>query len=416
MLTRNIKALALGALDRFSVVAIQGARRVGKSTLAAALVEDRPHVIVSLDDVEQLALARNDPRGFLAQRGKAVLVIDEVQRAPEVILTVKGEVDRLGQPGQFILTGSSDFTALPHIPDSLAGRAVTINLNGLSMGELGGVREDFVTWMLSDLDQNPPAATQWTRSDYIAAITKGGYPELRPLEAPWRALWADSYVDRLTSRDILDLAPHLSGQRLRTVLGLIAANQAGELVKARLAVAAAISERSVTTCLDALRSLYVVATIPPWTANLTKRQVGRAKALVTDPGLATHLAGIEASFLDKDVTNNALGPMLEGFVATELLKQRTWSNTRWELNHFRDRHGLEVDCVIRMADGRVILIEVKATQTYRSEHFAPMKHLAQKLGDQLIAGVVLTLSDHPFQYAANLWGLPVSALWQTPIS
>ena len=408
---RNAKALALGALDRFSVVAIQGARRVGKSTLAATLVANRPHLIVSLDDVEQLALAREDPSGFLAQRRQATMVIDEVQRAPEVILAIKSQVDLINQPGQFVLTASSDFTASPNIPDSLAGRAVTIGLGSMSMGELAGVKEDFVTWLQNRLATEPPQASPWTRHEYIETIVKGGYPELRPLDDPWRALWADSYIDRLTARDALDIKTGLSAPRLRSVLGLIAANQAGELVKARLAAAASISERSATTCLDALQSLYLIATIPPWTANLTKRQVGRAKALVVDSGLAAHLSGASAEFLTQEVGSNALGPLLEGFVMAELLKQRTWSTTRWELNQFRDRNGLEVDGVIRFADGRVVLLEVKASQTYRSDHFAAMKRLAPELGDRLIAGVVLTLSNHPYQYADKLWGLPVSALW-----
>ena len=410
-MNRNVAELVTGALERFSVVAIQGARRVGKSTLAGMVVADRPHVSVSLDDSEQLTLAREDPRGFLAQRGSGTMVIDEVQRVPEIVLAVKAEVDRLGGAGLFILTGSSDFTATPQVPDSLAGRAVTIRLGGLSMGELAGVREDFADWVRTGLVAPEPADSPWTRSDYIDAIVGGGYPELRPLEGPWRTLWADSYIDRLTSRDILDVAERVSAPRLRAVLSLVAANQAGELVKARLADAAQISERSVTTCLDALQQLYILASVPPWTGNLTKRQVGRAKALVIDSGLAAHLTGADPQHLKQELGNNALGPLLEGFVVAELLKQRAWSASRWELAQFRDRNGPEVDGVIQFADGKVVLLEVKASQTYRSAHFATMKLLADELGDRLVAGVVLTLSDHPFHYSDKLWGLPVSALW-----
>jgi predicted AAA+ superfamily ATPase len=133
--------------------------------------------------------------------------------------------------------------------------------------------------------------------------------------------------------------------------------------------------------------------------------------MVIDSGLAAHLNGIEADWLNQQLGGNALGPLLEGFVMAELLKQRTWSATRWELLHFRDRTGPEVDAVVRLADGRVILIEVKASQTYRSEHFTTMKALSERLGEQLLAGIVLTLSDHPYQFGTKLWGLPVSSLW-----
>lgn len=411
LMKRNVTELAAGALERFSVVAIQGARRVGKSTLAGMVVADWPHVSVSLDDSEQLTLAREDPRGFLSQRGSGTMVIDEVQRVPEIILAVKAEVDRLGTPGLFILTGSSDFTARPQVPDSLAGRAVTIRLGGLSLGELAGVREDFANWVRNGLAESAPTVSTWTRKEYIDAIVSGGYPELRSLEGQWRTLWADSYIDRLTSRDILDVAERIPAPRLRAVLGLVAANQTGELVRARLADAAQISQRSITTCLDALQQLYIVATVPPWAVNLTKRQTGRVKALVIDSGLASHLTGANPQALEQDLGSNALGPLLEGFVVSELLKQRTWSASNWELAQFRDRNGLEVDGVIQFSDGKVILLEIKASQTYRSTHFANMKKLAEELGDRLIAGVVLTLSDHPYHYSDKLWGLPVSALW-----
>jgi predicted AAA+ superfamily ATPase len=225
-------------------------------------------------------------------------------------------------------------------------------------------------------------------------------------------LWADSYVDRLTSRDVLDVAGRVESARLRAVLGLVAANQAGELVKARLAEAAGISERSVTSCLDALQALYVVASVAPWTQNLTKRPAGRVKALVPDSGLAAHLAGVEPMALATELGRKALGPFLEGFVMAELAKQRTWSSTRWDLAHFRDRSGLEVDGVIQFADGRVILIEVKSSMTHRTDSFAAIKRLAPALGDRLVAGVVLNLSDHPYQAGEKLWGLPVASLWQ----
>jgi predicted AAA+ superfamily ATPase len=158
----------------------------------------------------------------------------------------------------------------------------------------------------------------------------------------------------------------------------------------------------VTSCLDALRALYVIDLVEPWTANLTKRTTGRSKAIVADSGLAAHLAGIEADWPRQQVGGNALGPLLEGFVMAELIKQRAWSSSRWSLALFRDRDGLEVDAVMQFADGRLILLEVKAAQTYRSEHFAAMKKLGDLLGDRLVAGVVLSMADHTFQYGEKL--------------
>ena len=413
LVRRNIADLARGALDHFPVVVIQGVRRAGKSTLAGELASERSCVSVSLDDDETRASATEDPATLLEPaRSGQLIVIDEIQRVPDLVLAVKAEVDRAQQPGRFILTGSSDFLALPQIPDSLAGRAATIRLRPFSQGELAGRREDFVSRILDGLDGVADVSSPWKRADYAEAAWRGGYPEPLALDEPWRTMWLDSYVERMTSRDAQSVSERVSAERLRVVLRLLAANQAGELVKTRVARDAGISDTSVTTCLDTLKTLFLVDTIPPWTANLAKREIGRPKAVVSDPGLALYLSRISRAQLTSDQGGDWLGHTLEGLVTTELLKQRAWSSTRWELSHYRDRNGLETDAVVELDDGRVILLEVKASATYRSEHFEPMRKMAEQLGDRLVAGIVLTTADHGWRYTNTMAGLPISALWQ----
>jgi len=381
--------------------------------LAGKLASTVPHEVVSLDDDETRAGALEDPRTLLepARTGR-LMVIDEIQRVPDLILSVKAEVDRLKEPGRFILTGSSDFLALPTIPDSLAGRAATIRLRPFSQGEIQGYKEDFVSHVCEELDRVPNLTTGWTRQMYADVSWRGGYPEPLELDEPWRSMWLDSYLERMTSRDAQSVSERVSSPRLRTVLRLLAANQAGELVKAHLSRDAGISDSSVTTCLDTLTTLFLMDSIPPWTANLAKREVGRAKTVVSDPGLALHLTRVTRSQLVSDQGGTWMGHTLEGLVVTELLKQRTWSATRWDLSHFRDRNGLEVDAVVELEDGRVILIEVKSSATYRTEYFEPMKKLAEGLGDRLVAGIVMGTSDHGWRYSEKMVGLPISALWQ----
>ncbi len=399
----------------FPALVIQGARQVGKSTFAQMLIAGRPHVRVSLDDVDVAEAARLDPRAFVTQAGSGTLVIDEVQRDSALLLAIKSAIDTDRRPGRFVMTGSSDLLRLSRTPDSLAGRAVTVDLHGLSQGELSRRPDGFAAWVERAWGTEPATArSSWTRSDYVDALTRGGYPEVRELTDRLRGVWFDSYVDRLLTRDAYGVSRGLSSDRLNAVLRLVAANQGGELVPTRLADALSMPKSTINTYLATLSTLYLTNDLPPWGANLTKREVGRHKVSVADSGLATRLARLRPAALESLTAATAFGAQLEAFVASELIKQRGWSATGYDLYHFRDRNGLEVDVVIEYEDGRVFLIEVKASSTYRSDHVRGIRQLADRLGDRFIGGAVLGLSTEPLQLAQGIWGLPISVLWEHP--
>ena len=155
--------------------------------------------------------------------------------------------------------------------------------------------------------------------------------------------------------------------------------------------------------------MYLIDELPPWTANLTRREIGRPKAFLSDSALALRLnRQTEQQLLP--LTSDSIGGLFEAFVASEMLKQRSWSEHDFQLFHFRDRDGVEVDLVLELDDGRVIALEVKASSTYRSEHFAGLRFLKDRLGDRFIAGIVVGMSDRGYQYADRLYGLPAAAL------
>ncbi|WP_163544111.1 ATP-binding protein [Occultella kanbiaonis] len=399
-------------LDVFPAVVVQGARQVGKSTFAQMLVADREYTQVTLDDVDVAEAARLDPRALVEQANDRTLVVDEIQREPSLILAIKATIDRDRRPGRFVLTGSSDLLRLSRTPDSLAGRAVTAELYGLSQGELMGRREDFAAWSRDAKGVLAGPSSAWSRERYVEAIGRGGYPEIQHLSERHRQIWFDSYIDRLLTRDVGDVSRGLSSDRLASVLRLVAANQGGELVPARIAAELTMPKSSLSAYLAALSTLYLTTQLPPWRANLTKREVGRRKASVTDSGLALRLARLQTGALTQITGAGALGGPLEAFVATELLKQRTWSSEDFEIYHFRDRDGLEVDLVIEFADGKVLLIEVKASSTYRADHVRGIRVLAERLGDRFLGGVVMALAQQRRQLADRVWGVPVSTLWE----
>lgn len=410
IIQRNSLALGQQLLDHFPITVIQGARQVGKSTLAQLLVQNREHRVVSLDDPLNLHAARTDPHAFVRMAGQGTLVIDEAQLDGALTRTLKLAVDADRRPGQFILTGSANMLRMRSDSDSLAGRAVSLHLHGLSQGELHSDHEDFVSVVLEGPDPDTASSTM-ERGDYIARITLGGFPEMQQeMSQRLRNAWLDSYVERVLERDAPIIPSGRSTIRLRSVLRLIAANHGGELVKARIAEQANLPAASITPYLDALEAVYLIDHLQPWTPNLTRREIGRTKTFVTDSALALRLAGLTPQQLEP-LTSDHFGHHLEAFVASELMKQQSWSATDYQLRHYRDRDGLEVDLVIETPEGRVIAIEVKSASSFRPEHFTNLLKLKDRLGDRFLRGIVLSTASRGRQYTHGLWGLPVSTLW-----
>lgn len=169
----------------------------------------------------------------------------------------------------------------------------------------------------------------------------------------------------------------------------------------------------MTAYLDLVETLYLVERIRPWTGNLTTRQTGKAKGLITDSGLAMHLSGVTAARASALVGGGELlGPLLEGLVVSELRKQQTWSDTRFSVFHYRETSGVEVDVLLELDDGQVLGLEVKAKQTYKPEHFRGLQRLADRLGDRFLGGIVLGTADRGVRFGKNLVGLPVASLWE----
>lgn len=409
-LDRRVRPFAEEALAHFPALVIEGARQVGKSTLAGMITAGRGATVLTLDDPEVLAAARADPRGFVDQ-SPTTLVIDEAQRFPELSVSVKASIDRDRTPGRFILTGSADFLRQSASTDSLAGRSVSLRLFGFNQAELGQTGADLVPALLRWLeDRRLPVIEGTPRADILDRIVAGGYPATRGLSDRLRSAWLDSYVSSLVQRDAVGLQ-RVEPSRLMSVLRLIAARQGAELVKATLAQEAALPASSVTAYLDILQRLFLVDAIRPWTPNLTKRETGRPKLFVTDSGLAARLCGVTAPSLAGVPAPAALGGLAEGFVAAELLAAAAIDEAGFRLYHYRDRNGREVDFVIELFDGRVIGVEVKASQSNSAAQFAGLRFLEQKLGDRFLGGVVLSMAPRTFRFTDRLWGLPFSAFW-----
>lgn len=414
LLHRNAGPWIDELLTYFPVVILQGGRQVGKSTLAGQLADRRGGRVITMDNDSARASATADPSGFLSLHSGAEsgepLVIDEIQRAPELILAIKESVDADRRPGRFLLTGSADLHRIERTPDSLAGRAVSVTLGGFSQGELRDVRDDFVHAVTGGALERPLPASSLTRADYPSVLARGSFPELQQLPGRMRSVWLDAYVSGLVNRDMAELMRLTDPARVTSVLRLLAANQAGELVKARVSKQTGIPESTLTSYLTLLRILYLTDELPPWTPNLARREIGRPKVFLPDSALAMHLSAVTEAQLSTH--DEYFGALLEGFVSAELRRQQTWSTVEHRLFSYRNSNNREVDCLVELADGRVIAIEVKASSTVRTSYFRHLEFLREELGDRFIAGIVLSTAPEPARFGDRMWALPVSALWE----
>lgn len=411
---RNIQEWAEELLKAFPAVELTGARQVGKSTLAADLARSlgKPALIFTLDDPETRQVAENDPRSFLAQNPEGVMVIDEVQRVPSLLLPLKAEIDRNRTPGRFILTGSAKITSSAQAVDSLAGRIMGLEMMGFSQGELHGVREDFV----ARISRGPLVAAEEVsslgRAEYVDIIAQGSMPEVQGLPGRLRDAWFASYLDRITSRDILDLAKVSQGAAVLSFLRQVAALQGAEAVVGRMASQANLTAVTAQTYAHLLESLFLVHRLAPWTPNLLKREVGKSKMVVADPGIGVWLTRTRPETLKDLMAGQALGGFLESFVVSELLRQRAWSEEEWALRHYRSPDGREIDVVIELSDERVIALEIKAASTVQPQDARHLEWLRDKLGERFMAGIVLATDTQGRLLGDRLYSLPVASLWQ----
>ena len=409
LVQRNLAPWAREILSASPVLVIEGARQTGKSTLVTMLGEDTS-TYVTLDDEVTREFARKDPAGLLRSAGQGRLVIDEIQRCPELILPLKMEVDQDRRAGRFILTGSANLLRVPGAEDSLAGRAMTLRLHPFSQGELAGHVDDWVGQVLSGAWRSVRATGtgQEERAEIIARVTRGGYPPIQEMSVKLRQGWITDYTNRLIERDSRELGS-TQIPTLRRLMHLIAAAPGAELVLERLAEPLGLTRATVARYLEILEDLFLLHRLPAWSRNLTNRQVKRSKCYPVDPGLTAVLAGLSTQHLLTPHGSDHLGPLLENFVVAELIRQQGWASTLYELFHLRDRNGAEVDIVIETPQG-VIGLEVKAATSARPTHFKHLTALRDRLGSEFLAGIVMTLGDG--QPAGDrLAAMPISSLW-----
>lgn len=396
------------ALADTPVVLVHGPRQCGKTTLARLVGDAAGYTYITFDDDVQLAAARSDPVGFVADLPDRV-VLDEVQRAPELFLALKSVVDRQRTPGRFILTGSTNVLLVPRLADSLAGRLEILRLHPLAQCEIVGASPHFLDTLFARGFKNRHYGR--LGSELAERMVAGGYPAaLARASQRRRMAWYRDYVETLAQRDVRDLARISSLDVLPRLLQLAAAQTARLVNVAEMASPFQLSRLTIRDYVTLLERVFLLEHLPPWHSNRMSRLIKTPKLHMGDTGVGAALLGLDGVALAKD--RSLLGQLLETFVFQELRRQASWNESPIAFHHFRDKDGAEVDIVLERAVNELAGIEVKATATVTQADFRGLKKLQAAAGERFVAGIVLYDGESSAGFGQGLFAVPIRALWE----
>jgi uncharacterized protein len=405
MFDRLIERRVTQALSDTPVVLIVGSRRVGKTTLVRKM-NDPARDYITLDDQTNLDAARGDPTSFIRELDR--VTIDEIQRAPELLLAIKKSIDEDYRPGRFLLTGSANVLTLPRVADSLAGRIETINMLPLARAEIANVQPKFLEQLF---DGHLKSATNpILGDDLVRLVLAGGFPEALARDTPRRQQdWMSAYLSSVLTRDLRDIADVDKLVETPRFLQLLA-EHSGQLVNySAIGSGVGVTHKTAQRYIGLFEQIFLVTTLRPWFTNSIKRLVKTPKLHFLDSGLLATSRGLT---LERMKTNRtAFGALLEAFALSEILKLMTVADLRLTPWYFRDHKQREVDIVLERDDGIIAGIEVKASATVKRSDFSGLEALAEASDDRFAQGIILYDNSERVTFSEKFAAVPISSLW-----
>lgn len=402
---RLLDARIAEALTDTPVVLVAGPRQAGKTTLVQQMATKEMRYL-TLDDELTLLSARSDPTGMIRSLDRAV--IDEIQRAPQLLLSIKKSVDEDRRPGRFLLTGSANLMLLPTVADSLAGRMETLTLLPLSQSELHG---NSANWIDTAFDGAFPEVTKpLIGEEFVETVLQGGYPEAICRTVPRRrTTWVRQYIDAIVQRDVRDVASIDKLDQLPRFLRSLSEVSGQMCNYTRLGGNVGLDSKTAARYTGVLEQMYLLKRVEAWAGNRLKRMVKTPKLQFIDSGLLATLLDLGAAEVQKD--RSRFGKVLETFVYSELLKHSLMAEGQYRLLYYRDIDMCEVDVVIENVSGQLIGIEVKSSATVSAGDFRGLKKLASVSGDLFKMGVLMYDGTETMPVGDKLWAAPFSTLW-----
>jgi len=409
--SRSISPRMNEALLDTPIVLLAGPRQAGKTTLVKEVAMRKGMKYLTLDDQLTRLSAQEDPEGFI--RSLQFAVIDEIQRAPDLLLAMKKSVDNDRRPGRFLLTGSANIMTLPRVADSLAGRMETLSLLPLSQSEIEGNAANWVDELF--IKKILPVSHLAVGEDLIHRILQGGFPEAisRP-QKHRRTAWFRQYIDSIIVRDVQDIAQIDKLDQLPRFLRALA-QTAGQMCNySQLGGQVGLDSKTVAKYIGIFESMYLLRRLEVFSNNRLGSVLKTPKLQFMDSGLLSTLIGLneEEILIDR----RRLGHVLESFVYGEIIKHIASSHHDYQVMYYRDKEKVEVDFVLQNARGHLIGIEVKASATIKESHLLGLKKLAQYCGEDFQMGVVLYDGSETVPLGNDIWAVPLSSLWGKSIN
>jgi predicted AAA+ superfamily ATPase len=409
MIPRHAQDRLNEALVDTRIVTVEGPRQAGKSTLCAGIADDYRMQAVTLDDPLALRTATDDPTGFVAGLSDRAF-IDELQRAPDLVLALKAEVDRDPRPGRFLVTGSANLLLAPRIGDSLAGRVERVPLRPFTQAELA--RIGVPAWLDRLWDGGAPPVIETDavgRTAHAERIATGGFPAIVARTARRRAAWLEDYLAALVTRDVPDLVDIRRPDVLPVLLRHLASASGSMVAMRPIAQALSVDEKTTRTYVRLLELLHLAVSLPAWTPGTGGRAVRTPRIFIEDSGLLTHLLDADADRIAND--DAVSGRAYESWTAMELARLLPHTQVAPTMHHWRTHHGDEVDVVLEDRRGRIIAVEIKAGATVGRNDVRAMSKLRDLAGDRFVAGLVLCTARQTLPLGKQLWAMPIEALW-----
>lgn len=384
-------------------VHLTGARQCGKTTLAEFVASNKM-TYLTLDDEQYLAAAKNDPSGFISSKNEKNLLIDEIQKAPELLNAIKIKLDHNNSPGQYLITGSSNLHFSKAVKDSLAGRLGRIRLRTFSLGEIIGGKGNFLLKAFKEDFTNNCQILD--KREIIHQAFCGGYPEPIDFSIRNRKAWYIEYLTDLLTKDIRDVTEIRKVDSIRMVANWLLSYSSKFFNLNDLCTSAQISKETLSNYISALKSLYIFDEVSAWSGTDYEKIGKRSKYFASDTGLLANILGWneELVFYDSDTC----GKLIETWVYQQLASLAEL-DFGYEIYQYRDSNKREIDFIVKNADGDLIGIEVKAGAV-GIDDFKHLKWFANNLAKTKFIGIVLYSGKDVLSFGKSLYAIPLSYL------